>query len=199
MALTFDDGPAESDPELLKILAANHVKATFFFTGANAKARPGIVKAVAAAGHQIAGHSWSHRYPRDTPWTVDYLTGQWLRTRDVLVAESGQRVCFVRPPGGYKTNVLASTRPLGLTAAMWSLDTLDWQQPGTTTKAATAAIVKRATDVEGDRHPIVLLHSGRASVGAATGYRGNTLAAVPTIIAWYRDHGYRFVTMDGRG
>ena len=125
------------------------------------------------------------------------MTGQLVRTRSLLRKLSGQDVCLMRPPGGFTTNVLASTRPLGLTAVLWSTDTLDWQQPSRRTDRATDRIVARATRISGNRHPVVLLHSGRTKAGAVM-FRGNTIAALPRIIAWYRAHGYRFVTLDGR-
>ena len=66
---------------------------------------------------------------------------------------------------------------------------------------ATAAIVKRATAVNGNAHPIVLMHSFKAShepESQVSSYRGNTIAALPAIIEWYHAHGYHFVRMDGK-
>lgn len=77
-----------------------------------------------------------------------------------------------------------------------SVDTLDWRQPTFTTAAARSAIVARATVVGGQRHPIVLLHAGKASSepdSVVSPNRSNTVAAVPAIIDWYAAHGYRFV------
>jgi hypothetical protein len=52
------------------------------------------------------------------------------------------------------------------------------------------------------RHPIVLLHAAKAShesESAVSSYRGNTVAALPGIIGWYHQHGYRFVTLSSDG
>src|SRR5271154_6295144 len=65
IALTFDDGP--NDPytfQLLEILAAHKVRATFFMIGRFVRQRPDIVRAVHAAGHLIGNHTMTH------PWLV---------------------------------------------------------------------------------------------------------------------------------
>ncbi|WP_315833422.1 polysaccharide deacetylase family protein [Bradyrhizobium prioriisuperbiae] len=61
VVLTFDDGP--NPPTTKKVLAAlarECVQATFFLIGQSAAAHPGLVKAMAAAGHTIGHHTWSH-------------------------------------------------------------------------------------------------------------------------------------------
>jgi peptidoglycan/xylan/chitin deacetylase (PgdA/CDA1 family) len=132
---------------------------------------------------------------------VAYLQDQLRRTETVLTAITGEPVCYFRPPGGFQTNVLAATKPQRVTVVMWEVDTLDWRQPGTTTAAATASIVTAGTRATGQAHPIVLMHSAKASHepdAQVSPYRGNTVAALDAIITWYRSHGYRFVTLDGR-
>ena len=62
LALTFDDGPAESTPDILEILSAHQVPATFFQCGANVDRLPHIAREVAARGHEIGNHSYSHPY-----------------------------------------------------------------------------------------------------------------------------------------
>jgi peptidoglycan/xylan/chitin deacetylase (PgdA/CDA1 family) len=62
VVLTFDDGPfPATTTKVLATLAAECVKATFFLIGRNAEANPGIVKKIAAEGHTIGHHTWSHR------------------------------------------------------------------------------------------------------------------------------------------
>src|SRR5260370_18368047 len=51
IALTFDDGPSESTPELLKILSDYRAPATFFQCGANVRRLPNVAPEVPAAGH----------------------------------------------------------------------------------------------------------------------------------------------------
>lgn len=203
VALTFDDGPGPADASIVKILDRYGIHATFFETGQHAAASPDLVKTLADHGELLADHTWGHWYPRQVRggWTISYLLGQFDRTDTEISQLSGQPVCFFRPPGGFENNVLAAAAKRNLTSVLWTTDSLDWQQPNHTTAAATAAIVKRATATNGNAHPIVLMHSFKAShepESQVSSYRGNTIAALPTIIEWYRAHGYRFVRMDGK-
>jgi peptidoglycan/xylan/chitin deacetylase (PgdA/CDA1 family) len=62
VVLTFDDGPfPATTAKVLAALAAECVRATFFLIGRNAEANPGTVRQIAAAGHTIGHHTWSHR------------------------------------------------------------------------------------------------------------------------------------------
>lgn len=59
---TFDDGPLRHYTRpVLKALAAHCTKATFFMVGRMAAADPAMVKEVAAAGHTVGSHTWSHK------------------------------------------------------------------------------------------------------------------------------------------
>src|SRR6185312_3199504 len=58
VVLTFDDGPWVSTPKVLKTLADNCIKATFFMIGKHATYYPNLVKEVAAGGHSIGTHTW---------------------------------------------------------------------------------------------------------------------------------------------
>jgi len=61
VVLTFDDGPWPVNTRaVLEALAQHCVKATFFPIGKHAMWHPEILKEVAAAGHTIGGHTWSH-------------------------------------------------------------------------------------------------------------------------------------------
>jgi len=62
VVLTFDDGPWPGNtPAVLKALAEQCVKATFFPIGKHATWYPEILKQVAEAGHSIGNHTWSHK------------------------------------------------------------------------------------------------------------------------------------------
>jgi peptidoglycan/xylan/chitin deacetylase (PgdA/CDA1 family) len=61
VVLTFDDGPSRSTtPRVLAALANECVRATFFLVGQAAAANPKLVKQIAADGHSIGHHTWSH-------------------------------------------------------------------------------------------------------------------------------------------
>jgi peptidoglycan/xylan/chitin deacetylase (PgdA/CDA1 family) len=62
VVLTFDDGPwPATTPRVLAALAAECVRATFFLIGKPASEHPDLVRRIAAEGHTIGHHTWSHR------------------------------------------------------------------------------------------------------------------------------------------
>jgi peptidoglycan/xylan/chitin deacetylase (PgdA/CDA1 family) len=60
VVLTFDDGPWPTTPAILRALAEECVRATFFAIGKHATYYPEILRQVAAAGHSVGSHTWSH-------------------------------------------------------------------------------------------------------------------------------------------
>ena len=62
VVLTFDDGPWPTTPAVLKTLADECTKAVFFPIGKHTTYHPEILKQVAAAGHTIGAHTWSHAH-----------------------------------------------------------------------------------------------------------------------------------------
>lgn len=199
VALTFDDGPGEYTAQVLAILRRERVHATFFVVGRHIPENPRTLPAVVADGHLVGNHTWSH--PSVRSWRTDRLGTEVARTATAIAAVPGATSCWFRPPGGVLGGSTATVRRLGLTTALWSVDSRDWavQHAGTDDDPAVAdRIVTRATDLTGgtgtqrQQHPVVLLHDGG-------GHRGATVAALPRIIDFYRAQGYRFVRLDGAG
>ena len=60
--LTFDDGPWPTTPSVLKSLAEECTKATFFPVGKHSTYHPEILKQVYNAGHTVGSHTWSHAH-----------------------------------------------------------------------------------------------------------------------------------------
>ena len=103
IALTFDDGPSVSNtPKLLQILKDKDVRATFFMIGQNVAAHPDIVKQVAAAGHEIGSHTWSH--PHLSRLSVEAVTQELQKTQDAIEKVTGNKPQYLRPPYGDFTN-----------------------------------------------------------------------------------------------
>src|SRR5579864_5119082 len=82
IALTFDDGPSESSPDLLDILNRHRAIATFFQCGANVRRLPQVAREVAAAGHEIGNHSDTHPYLcfKGTP----FILGELIRAQETI-------------------------------------------------------------------------------------------------------------------
>jgi len=72
IVLTFDDGPwPENTAAVLKALADNCLKATFFEIGEHATWHPEITKQVLAAGMTVGSHTWSHKDLARNPYASD--------------------------------------------------------------------------------------------------------------------------------
>src|SRR5438105_13217576 len=99
IAMTFDDGPsAKLTPKLLDLLAAHHIKATFFLIGENAAENPDIVAREMREGHVVANHSWSH--PNFGKMSDEGIRSQLRRTDDAIRSATGSRPILLRPPYG---------------------------------------------------------------------------------------------------
>jgi peptidoglycan/xylan/chitin deacetylase (PgdA/CDA1 family) len=158
MALTFDDGP--NDPHtlhLLDVLAKHNAKATFFLIGKYVRRRPDIVRAIAAAGHEIGNHTDSH--PNLILVSAARLRQELSDCNKALEDVLGTKVTLFRPPfGGRRPNVLRTARALGLSPVMWSVTGYDWS-------AKSAAEIVGKVNRQVDSRPkaqgeIVLLHDG---------------------------------------
>jgi peptidoglycan/xylan/chitin deacetylase (PgdA/CDA1 family) len=72
VVLTFDDGPwPENTPAVLRALADNCIKATFFEIGEHATWHPEITKQVVEAGMTLGSHTWSHKDLARNPYAKD--------------------------------------------------------------------------------------------------------------------------------
>jgi len=179
IALTFDDGPqAKLTVKLLDLLAAHHIKATFFVIGTNVAEYPQIVARAAREGHEIGNHSWSH--PNFAKMSDDGVRRQIQRTDDAIKSAIGTRPTIFRPPYG----ALSARQKrwfrdeLGYRIILWDVDPLDWKRPG-------PAVVRNRI-VKGTRAgSIVLAHDIHAG----------TIDAMPGILDQLEAKGFRFVTV----
>lgn len=141
IALTFDDGPnATLTPKLLDLLAARHLKATFFVVGQNAADHPDILKRAVREGHEVANHSWSH--PNFGKMSDDAVRRELQKTDDAITAAIGKRPTLMRPPYG---SITARQKKwiheeFGYRIILWDVDPLDWKRPGPS--VVTARILK---------------------------------------------------------
>ena len=102
VSLTLDDGPdPETTPEILELLEEAGVRATFFLIGEKAARHPELVRAIAARGHLIGNHSFSH--PHASFWAVGPRRAEREVTRcqEVLGEILGSQPQLFRPPVGH--------------------------------------------------------------------------------------------------
>ena len=125
IALTFDDGPSESTPQLLDILSEYRVPATFFQCGANADRLPEVSREVAARGHEIGNHSYSHPYLfLRTPGGIE---DELRRAQETLSQHTNTTPAWFRAPFGTRWFGLGKAqRRMNLTGVMWTAIGYDW-------------------------------------------------------------------------
>jgi chitin deacetylase len=176
-ALTFDDGPwPVYTRRILRVLAENDVKATFFMVGDVVRHHAELAREVRDAGHAIGNHSWNHPSRPRNP------VGQVRDTDTEIEKVLGLRPTLFRPPYGIvKNGMAAQAMREGDAVIIWSADSSDWRHRSSSQIAST--IIRQASP-----GGIALMHDGG-------GNRAATAAALPTIISTLRERGYRFVTV----
>jgi peptidoglycan/xylan/chitin deacetylase (PgdA/CDA1 family) len=128
IALTFDDGPSESTPELLEILARHGAPATFFQCGANVRRLPQVSREVAALGHEIGNHTDTH--PKLYFQSARFIHGELARAQETIEQTTGLRPRLFRAPYGARWFGLRQAQQrLGLLGVTWSTLALDWKWP----------------------------------------------------------------------
>ncbi len=182
VVLTFDDGPLpRNSNQILAILAAQCVKATFFEIGRMAQAFPEGVRKLRDAGHSIGTHSQSH------PLTMNKMSIERARqeiddgiaSAKSALGDDGTLAPFFRIPGLLRAEpVEAYLASQGI--QIWSADFLadDWRHISSSRVYDLA--IKR---LEEKGRGILLLHDIQA----------RTVAALPRILAELKARGYRIV------
>jgi peptidoglycan-N-acetylglucosamine deacetylase len=125
--LTFDDGPhPRNTPRVLNTLAAHGIKAAFFMIGGNCKQHPNIVAEVAAAGHRIGNHTYTH--PDLTRRSESRIRSEIRRTETLIERYvHGQKL--LRPPYGSHNGLVDRViAELGYRIVLWNVDTVDWSR-----------------------------------------------------------------------
>jgi peptidoglycan/xylan/chitin deacetylase (PgdA/CDA1 family) len=179
IAMSFDDGPnAKLTPKLLDLLAAHHIKATFFVLGENVAENPEIVARAAREGHEIANHSWSH--PNFGKTSDEGIRSQLRRTDDIIRNTIGTRPTLVRPPYG---SISARQKKwvnqeFGYKIALWDVDPFDWRRPGPAVVCNRILKLTRAGSIilSHDIHP-------------------GTIEAMPSTFGQLEAKGFKFVTV----
>ncbi|MCX4758819.1 polysaccharide deacetylase family protein [Kitasatospora purpeofusca] len=183
VALTIDDGPdPRHTPTVLALLEQHGIRATFFLIGENAVEHPDLVREIAARGHHIANHTWTH--PDLRRLSGAKVREELERTSELLHRTTGKAPSWFRAPGGdWSPASLKVSAELGMRPMAWSVDPRDWARPGTV--VITDRILK-------DVRPgsIVLNHDGG-------GDRSQTVAALKAYLPVLIDSGYHFTAPPG--
>jgi peptidoglycan/xylan/chitin deacetylase (PgdA/CDA1 family) len=184
VVLTFDDGPwPRTTTRVLAALAQECVRATFFLIGRSASEYPELARRIAAEGHTIGHHTWSHRSlrrvsPEDARQEID----RGISAVEMALHGAATTVPttpFFRFPGFESTpSTLDLLQSRGLVVFGADLWASDWN--GMTPKQELKLVTDRL-DAAGKG--IILFHDTKA----------RTAAMLPAFLRYLRDNGYRVV------
>ena len=181
IALTFDDGPSEGTLDLLEYLQKEKVWATFFQCGLNVRKLPYVAGEVAAGGHQLGNHSYSH--PKLPFKSREFISREFTDAQRVILGETGIAPMLLRAPYGYRWLGMRDVQErLSLLGVMWTVMGYDWQW--------SSDSIARHVLSQISPGGIVCLHDGRGV--QANPDISETLRAVKKIVPILKDQGYSF-------
>lgn len=192
--LTFDDGPSKDiTPQVLDILKAENVKATFFVLGARVELYPDTLKRELSEGHYIANHGYSHSYSTIYA-NKDMVFEEFRKTEECIKSALGNQdynSYLFRFPGGssggryekVKAQARNMFREYGIAFTNWNCLTGD--AAGSNTKEACIQQMIETRFTPGNRNTIVLLMHDAND-------KAQTVEALPEVIKYFKDEGYEF-------
>jgi probable sporulation protein (polysaccharide deacetylase family) len=145
---------------MLGILEEEKVKATFFFDGSWLAKNPDMAKRIIAKGHEVSNHAYSH--PNMSQLSVGQQRSQIARTEALLKKLGARNVWFAPPSGDYDIRTVQTAAEFGLRTVLWTLDTLDWRKPPSS--SVIAKVSSRAS-----AGSLILMHPTSTSQGALRG------------------------------
>jgi peptidoglycan/xylan/chitin deacetylase (PgdA/CDA1 family) len=183
VVITFDDGPVPRySNQILDILAAQCVRATFFIVGEMARAHPATVRRVFAEGHTIGTDSEDHplRFGKLPRSLVEYEIDKGIIDVGVALGDHRQVAPFFRVPGLARSEVIDSELAARRLVS-FSSDTVadDWH-PRISPKKIIALAMKR---LEAHGKGILLLHDIHPA----------TVAALPDLLKDLKQQGFHVV------
>lgn len=180
IALTFDAGADRgASVQLLDVLHDKGVRATFFVTGQFADRYPDIMQRIAADGHEIANHSYTH--PDFARLSEDQMRSEIRRATESIEATSGMKIVplWRAPFGSRNARILQIVEEEGLRPIYWTFDSGDWIE-GATTERVLSADLRLAVN------GAIVVHHVQPRA---------TAEAMPTIIDTLRERGFELVTV----
>jgi cellulose synthase/poly-beta-1,6-N-acetylglucosamine synthase-like glycosyltransferase/peptidoglycan/xylan/chitin deacetylase (PgdA/CDA1 family)/spore germination protein YaaH len=194
LALTFDDGPDPLwTPQILDILKAKGVHASFFVIGENAEAAPDLVQRIVAEGHDVGNHTFTHPNLGELPPSL--VTLEINATQRLFEALTGRSMRLFRAPyfgdaeptTSDEISPIETAQSMGYLSVGLHVDPDDWLRPKP--EEIVSRVISQVNDPNPDiRGHIILLHD-------SGGDRSSTIAALPQLIDSLRAQGFSFVTV----
>lgn len=172
IALTFDDGPNRATAvKLLDGLKERGASATFFLVGDEIAGKEDLVERMAAEGHQVGNHTWSHVRLENRETAGEEIR----RTEETLEELLGGEGYWLRPPYG----LIGEGVKAGVPLVKWSVDPRDWESRNT--RKVVQAVLRDAKP-----NSIILLHD----------IYPTSVEAALQIVDALQEEGYWFVTVE---
>jgi peptidoglycan/xylan/chitin deacetylase (PgdA/CDA1 family) len=184
VVLTFDDGPWPGNtPAVLSALAAQCTKAVFFPIGEHAMWHPDILKQVAAAGHTVGSHTWSHAYLAKLP--ADQAEQEIEKGVSAIRAALGRpEAPFFRFPGlSFNPELMTYLGTRNVSAFSADFDSQDFK-----IHKPELVIASVMTKLQKTGKGIILMHD----------FQHGTSVALPQILAQLKAGGYRVVQVKAK-
>jgi peptidoglycan-N-acetylmuramic acid deacetylase len=183
--LTFDEADEfGTTSRIIGILERAHVKASFFLTGGYIRANRGMTRRLAAHGHLLCNHTWSHADMVVKARSRSAFTRELRATERAYHAATGGKLArFFRPPfGTYSARSLQLAEQLGYVTVFWSFAHYDYDEGAQPPVSVTLQRILAA----GYPGAVYLLHaSSRSNVNALS-----------KAIHGLKARGFRFATLD---
>ena len=175
VALTFDDGPYDAVTDrIVKVLAENDSRATFFVVGNRIEKYAKTLKNAYDHGNQIATHTFDHK--NLSKMKKAGIQKELRRASKVTKKVTGEKPGMLRPPYGSVSKVMRNT--IDMPMIYWNVDTEDWSSRN------KKKILKKCKNIQdGD---IVLMHD----------LYKTTADAVKELVPKLRKKGYQLVTVE---
>jgi peptidoglycan/xylan/chitin deacetylase (PgdA/CDA1 family) len=186
VVLTFDDGPwPVNTPMVLKALAEECTKAVFFPIGKHASYHPEILRQVAAAGHTIGAHTWSHANLNSKKMTEalarDEIEKGFSAVKLALGTSPTPFFRFPELQHGPAAMAYLGSRNVAIFSC--DLDSFDFRS-----KDAAQVINTVMTKLEKTGKGIILMHD----------FQRHTAEALPTLLRRLKAGGYKVVQMKAK-
>lgn len=189
--LTFDDGPSKNTQNILDVLAENDVHATFFVNGRTDDDSIARYQAIAAAGNEIAMHSYSHDYEYVYA-SVDNFVADLDKIQNLITEVTGKTPMVYRFPGGSSNTLSVRKQPMtdfisalserGIVYFDWNVDSTDGEGPN---RDVQTLIDQTKSGLDGKKQQyVILMHDA--------GDHDTTVQALPSIIQYCKEQGYAF-------
>lgn len=181
VSLTFDlSWGTKIGPQVLDILKENGVKATFFLSGPWASKHVEMVQRIYREGHEVESHGQAHVNLNELG--REGAAKNISAAHAILQELTGRAPTYIRPPNGAFNDIsVQAAKDLGYATVMWSVDSLDWKNPG------AEAIISRTTR---------LMHPGAIVLFHASDTCKFTHLALPEVLKRLKTDGYQFMLLD---